>query len=489
MKLVKKIASLLLAMVMVFTMSTVAFAEQEGELSGGTITINDAVSGQTYSIYQILYLESYDSGAGAYSYKANSAWEDWLTSEEGSKYVEIDAQGYVTWKGDAEAAEFAKKALEYAQTLVGEGDSQTAQIAPDDTKKAEGALVTFSDLKLGYYLVDTTLGSLCSLDTTNPGAEINEKNEQPTIEKEVQEDSDKNWGDKNTAQIGDTVNFQTTITVQPGAQNYVLHDQMTDGLTLNTGSITVKVGDSNLENTNYTVVITGLEDGCDFHIVFDQDYLDSITEETTLVVTYSAVLNENAVISEESNINKTKLDYGDDSKTEWDETKTYTFEFDIVKTDAKDVVLDGAEFELYDAETGGNKISLVEEEKGQYRVATSKETEVGGFESAVISTVNGKATVEGLDANTTYWLEEIKAPVGYNKLDGRVAVEIKEANLSTTIDNDIWKDGGVHIINQTGAELPTTGGMGTTILYVIGGVLVIGAGVMLVIRKRLSSAK
>ena len=112
------------------------------------------------------------------------------------------------------------------------------------TPSADGS-ITFSNLEDGYYLVTSTNGTLAMVLTTpdNPKAEVNEKNPDATIEKKVQEDSDSTWGDSNTAQIGDTVNFQTTISAKKGAKNYVLHDQMVDGLTLNQNSIVVKVGE------------------------------------------------------------------------------------------------------------------------------------------------------------------------------------------------------------------------------------------------------
>lgn len=489
MKRMKELLTLFVALVMALALALPTFAVQQGELTGGSITINNALPGKTYTIYQILYLESYNADSGAYAYKANSAWESWLRNQDGgAQYVSIDSQGYVTWQEGADPAAFAKAALSYAKTHASTITNDGQREAP---AAAEGQLystVIFEDLKLGYYLVDTTAGSLCSLDTTNPRVEMYEKNKIPSVEKQVQEDSDGRWGEQNTAQIGDTVNFRTTITIKPGAQNYVLHDKMSEGLTLDDSSIKVwKSENEPLDAKNYTVSTStsDLKDGCDFHITFTPDYLDTITSDTKVTVTYSAVLNDDAEISTDPNTNMTKLDYGDGYETTWDETKTYTFKFDIVKTDSKYNLLDGAEFELYDAQTGGNKIPLVYE-NGVYRVATTQESSKEGFKSAVIKTTNGRATVTGLDANTTYWLEETKAPAGYNKLDGRVEVEIKNANLTTTMEGNTWAEGngGVQITNNTGSELPSTGGMGTTLFYIGGGVLVVLAVALLVVKKR-----
>ena len=472
MKLLKKYFGILLAMIMVLSMSTVAFAAQGTNNNSGSITINNAEKGHTYNAYQVLVLESYNTDAGAYSYKANSDWDGWLKSQ--TQYVSIDNQGYVTWVKDADVAAFAKAALAHAKE---------ASIAPDATKTADSTTVAFTALNLGYYLVDTTLGTLCSLDTTIPDVTMNEKNEVPSQTKEVQEDSDGSWGDENTAEIGDTVNYRTTINAKPGAKGYVLHDVMSAGLTLNENSVTVagltKGQDAN--SGDYHVVTTGLSDGCTFEVVFHQSYLDTITTDTDIVVTYSAVVNENAQVSPSANPNKTTLKYGEGSKFETvpSETKTYTFKVDVVKTDGDNKVLDGAQFKLYDAKTGGNEIALVEVLDGVYRLAKDGETGV-----EYITTVNGQLEIKGFDANTNYYLEETKAPDGYNKLAERVEIAVKEANLEASVSNDTWQSGGVHIVNKAGDLLPTTGGMGTTILYIIGGVLVVAAGSMLVIRRK-----
>ena len=475
MKLLKKLAGMLLAMIMVLSMSTVAFAAQGTNDDSGSITINDAEKGHTYNAYQVLVLESYNTDVGAYSYKANDKWKDWLITQK--QYVSIDAQGYVTWVEGADAAAFAKAALAHAKET---------NIDPVATKTADGTTVKFEKLNLGYYLVDTTLGTLCSLDTTKPDATMNEKNEVPSQTKDVQEDSDSSWGNKNTAEIGDTVNYRTTISAKKGAQGYVLHDVMSAGLTLNENSVMVAglTKGQDADSGDYHVVTTGLSDRCTFEVVFHQSYLDTITANTNIVVTYSAVVNENAEVSPSDNPNETKLEYGEasnpeDKFTPPSETKTYTFKVDVVKTDDKKKVLDGAQFELYDAKTGGHEIALVKVKDGVYRLAKDGETGVD-----YITTVKGQLEINGFDANTKYYLEETKAPDGYNKLAERVEIAVKEANLEASVSNGVWQNGGVHIVNKAGDLLPTTGGMGTTILYIIGGVLVIGAGAVLIIRRR-----
>ena len=470
----KKFFGAVVAALMVFAMTvTPAFAAVND--NSGKITINDAVDGHTYNAYQILVLESYDEAREAYAYKANDDWANWLKTQ--TKYVSIDAQGYVTWVEDADAAAFAKAAIAHAKE---------ASIQPVRTVTANGTTVEFTELNLGYYLVDTSLGTLCSLDTTTPDAEMFEKNEQPPVKKEVKEDSTGNWGDENTAEIGQTVEFQTTIGAKPGAESYVLHDVMSAGLTLDPDSIeaTGLTKGQDATSGDYHVVTTGLNDGCTFEVVFHQSYLDTITTDTDIVVTYDAVVNENAVIAGDGNSNKTQLKFGEDSdyETTWDETKTYTFKVDVVKTDGDNKVLDGAQFKLFNAKTGGDEIALVKVSDGVYRLAKDGETGV-----EYITTVDGQLEIKGFDANTNYYLEETKAPDGYNKLAERVEIPVKEANLEASVSNGVYQSGGVHVENKAGSLLPTTGGMGTTIFYVAGGAIVVAAAATLVYRKRMEN--
>ncbi|MGM9557185.1 MAG: isopeptide-forming domain-containing fimbrial protein, partial [Oscillospiraceae bacterium] len=354
MKHMKKLASLLLALVMVFAMGVSVFAEGET----GSITINDAVVGQTYTIYQILDLESYNASANAYAYKATTAWNTFINSAAiKGTYVEVDAQGYVTWKTGADAAAFAKAAQKYAKDN---------SIANQGSVTAATTTVSFTGLDLGYYLVDTTLGTLCSLDTTNPDVTMEEKNEVPTNVKTVEEDSTGNYGEKNDADIGQTVNFKSTITAQAGAENYVFHDTMSAGLTY-TGVTSVTLNDANVDNTDnkaYTVVSTGLTDGCTFEVRFTQAFCDTLKANDQIVISYTATLNENAVIAGDGNPNTSKLSYGDSSKTDTNitppsTTTTYTWDVDVFKytmNGETEKALAGATFTLSKSADGSNPI-------------------------------------------------------------------------------------------------------------------------------------
>lgn len=488
MKHTKKLASLLLALALAFALAVPAFATQEGTLTGGSITINDAVPGQIYKAYQILYLESYNKDAGAYAYKANSAWETWLKTQ--TAYVSFDTQGYVTWVKDADAAAFAKLAQVEAAKMT--ADATATAPAADEEKTY--STVKFENLKLGYYLVDTTLGTLCSLDTTNPNVVMEEKNEVPTNVKTVEEDSTDKYGEKNDADIGQTVNFKSTITAQPGAENYVFHDKMSAGLTY--GSVTgITLNGTAVDASNYTVTAPAA-DGDTFDVTFTQAFCDTLKANDQIVISYTATLNENAKVGLEGNLNESKLSYGEINKetgkpgstTPPSETKTYTWDVDVFKytmNGETEKALAGATFTLSKNADGSNLIALVSEGNNVYRVAKTGET---GTVTEITTDATGKFTIKGLDADT-YYLTETAAPAGYNKLAAPVTIVIGENGVVNGTTEAPQGVDEVKVLNQSGTELPSTGGIGTTIFYIVGGVLVVGAVVLLVTKKRMNNVE
>ena len=484
MKTIKRISCLLLALALILALSVTAFAAQEGTLTGGSITINDAVPGQTYNAYQILYLESYNASSNAYAYKANSAWETWLKTQ--TSYVSFDAQGYVTWVEGADAAAFAK----LAQVEAAKMTADATATAPAAAEGATYSTVKFENLKLGYYLIDTTLGTLCSLDTTNPDVVMEEKNEAPTNVKTVEEDSTGNYGEKNDADIGQTVNFKSTITAQAGAENYVFHDTMSAGLTY-TGVTGITLNGTAVDASNYTVVTEGLTDGCTFEVRFTQAFYDTLKANDQIVISYTATLNENAVIAGDGNPNTSKVSYGDSSNTKYtpdSQTKTYTWDVDVFKytmNGEAETALAGATFTLSKNDDGSAPIALVSKGNNVYRVAKTGET---GTVTEITTDSTGKFTIQGLDADT-YYLTETAAPAGYNKLAGPVTIVIGENGVVNGTTEAPQGVDEVKVLNQSGTELPSTGGMGTTIFYVLGSVLLVGAAILLITKKRMSAQK
>lgn len=293
--------------------------------------------------------------------------------------------------------------------------------------------------------------------------------------------SDGQYGESNTAAIGSVVKFMTTIEVKKGATNYKLFDTMTNGLTLDTTSIEVKK--KKADNSTKLTETTDYSKVSATDHAFELDFNDSILEEgTSLVVTYTATVNKDAVIGTEGNKNETYLKYGNDSESTHDQTKTYVYKFDVVKTNSEKKLLTGATFSLYADETTGTAIKLVKINDSEYRLATS----LDASNTIVTQFDAGKVTIKGL-ANGTYYLQEDKAPKGYNKLTERKSFTIQDADLSASMSGNTYENGGVQVINNAGTTLPGTGGIGTTIFYLIGGGLMVAAAVLLIAKKRMEN--
>lgn len=518
----KKLISLALAIFMILSLATVAFAadnerptngtieEVDGTITINDITIQDGKPTATYIVYQILRLKSFDFKTGSYSYEyTNDAWRAFFTEGVGQDYIGFDEKGAIVWKGSSDAervANFAKMALEYAQNTAN-GVVATKTTDTPEGQQAQYTVVgdnsiVFEDLELGYYLVDSSVGALCGLSTTNPDGIINSKNGAPTLEKQVQEDLSGQWGKSSSADIGQDVNFRITVHVHDGAQNYIVHDTMEAGLTFN-NDVTVEVLDGST-GLPKTLVANGYEvikdNDQSFRVVFTKEFCDELNTNDRLIVTYSAMLNRNAEIGNgtaenPANENVAHMHYGEGHQTNTDSTTTKTYGFDLVKTDGQNKLLDGSEFRIYSEVTGGQEITVVplldaegnqkQTEDGYNLYRKARDNEAG----ATVIVVNGKVRVVGLD-NGVYWLEETKAPDGYNAITTRQKFTIADNNLDAIITNGIVStNSGVQVVNHTGSMLPETGGLGTLLFTVLGGSTALGTGVVLVTKKRMSKIK
>ena len=468
MKHMSRILALALALIMLLSLATTAFAA-----GTNTITVNNTVAGETYKIYKLFDL-SVNADKTAYSYTVSEEWTAFFTTGAGKDYVTIDANGYVTIADEAAAAGLAKAA---AAALSGK--TVLASI------EATGTSVVFTELDNGYYLITSTLGTLAMTDTTptNPDAQVNEKNPVDTIVKDVKEDSTGVYGDNNDAQVGDTVEFKSEATLYPHTTNVKIHDTMDAGLTYN-GDVKIYTSYDNatkqfsneLDSAYYTVQATP-DAGDTFTISFTQEYLDNLSGKTVLYLKYSAVLNANAVVKNANGVaivdqeNDTKITYGDKQSVE-DKTKTTTHKVIVNKYADKVEDLAGAVFKL---KKGGNVVKLIKLDDINYRVAMPNEA---GAVETFTTVDSGDIVIWGLDTDTDYTLEEVTAPAGYNKLPGEVNVTVNADNSSK-----------IDVENESGTELPTTGGVGTTMFYVIGGLMMLMAVVLLVTKKRMANAE
>lgn len=454
----KKLISLVMALVMVLALSTSAMAAND------SITINNAKPGETYTLYKLLDLEVDNAdNPSAYSYTVNEDWAEFFAADSVAAYVTFTGE-YVT--GISDAAALANAAANWADKP---DPIDTVTCAKDATT------VVFENLDDGYYLITSSLGTLAMTETTPSKTEviINEKNPQDTIEKEVKEDSTEKYGKENDAQVGDTVDFHSTATLYPNTRNVVIHDTMDSGLDLIQDSVNIT---GLTKDTDYKVEF-GTADGCDFEITFTETYLSNLTAATTLTVNYEAVLNENAIVKGENGVaivdqyNKTKVTFGDAQSVE-DQTVTTTHKVTVNKY-AEDIEdLAGAVFSL---KKGDAVVLLIKLDDNNYRVAKSGEADAVETFTTVAT---GDIVIWGLDTDTDYTLVEITAPNGYNTLTNPVNVTVNADNSSQ-----------VNIENQSGTELPSTGGMGTTVIYIAGGLLVAAALIMMINKRRAGAAE
>lgn len=496
MKRVKRVLALLAAFALVLAMAVPAWAASTaatGDNTGNSsITIDGAVNGKTYTLYRIFDVASKKDDGMVYN--VTTAWKPFFEGNNAGKgYVEIDSLGQVKslkkagFVDDSENAKaFAAAALVWAKA---QSNIAVASVTADDNE------ASFTGLKEGYYLVDTTTGSLCSVGnvTGATAVKIKEKNGVPSVDKQVQEDPDSSWGDKNDAEIGQEVNFKTTINVTAGnTTNYVLHDKMT-GLTYKADSIQITKANGTValtQGTDYTIETP--KDGCSFEIKFVNN--GKLNAGDVVVVTYTATVNADAVVAGTGNTNETWLDYGNNGHTTHDTTRTYVWEFKIYKYtkgagENETVALPHAEFVLY--KKSGETKSYLTASGNKLTGWTTEENSAAKF----TSDNNGNISISGLDAGE-YYLKETKAPDGYNKLTDDIKVVLtKEYSESTNVGtasfaySNVTKADKVEVENNAGTTLPSTGGMGTTVFYVVGGGLMAVAVVLLVTKKRMENKR
>ena len=491
MKTLKKAMSVLVSLLMIFTFALPAFAD-----SATTYTITAPATTHQYEIYQIF---TGDLSEGILS---NVKWSVNGTGTVG-KAVDstiITELTDVNSKSDREKLDVVERYAKLDSTPV-------ATISNGQTYSAVA----------GYYLIKDEDNTASGTDTYTTyivqvvgNVTITPKGNVPSFEKKVKDTNDttgatSDWQDSADYDIGDKVPFKLEGTVASNYADYktyyfAFHDKAEPGLTFNKDSVKVFV-DATEITTGYSVV-TSTTDGDTFDVVFDN--LKTITDvraDSKITVEYTATLNDKAVLGNQGNVNTAHLEFSNNpneeqngsnkpgtGETPWDNVIVFTYQVVVNKTKANGDALSGAEFTLEKVLEDGTKET----------VTVVKNTEGTTF------------TFKGLD-DGDYVLTETKTPATYNTIepieftvtaDHKIAWngEARDTILTSLTGNvtsgtaDFMPDkteGSLttKVINQSGATLPGTGGIGTTIFYVIGGLLMAAAAVLLITKKRMNSDK
>ena len=502
MKYMKKFMALLAVLTLALTMAVPAFAETTTPTKY-TITINNGTG--NYAAYQIFKGDLHEKTL------SNIEWGDNVTDEGRTKFGNAaDKAKTITTEADAKA--FAVEVAKYlTDPAAGTGTDSITVSGP------------------GYYLIKNTSVGEGEVFTDYilrvvGDVKVNPKSGKPTLDKQIRHNETGVWGVVGDNQIGDTVEFRTLTTVPIVSgytqYTYVIHDEMSAGLTSNVRSnedVTIKVNDETVLDKNYYTVTVDEVNTNKFTVTVD--VLNAIkdgkmVEGNTLYTYYTGILNEKAkVYNDGKQDNKAYLEYSNNPHDNTTTNKTpekvvydWTFKMGVKKVDGADgTPLTDAKFVLSkekNCDLGAigddgqphnteNLIRLIKNSDGSYTVAPA------GYNGSVVNVMTaGDITINGLDDATVYYLYETKAPAGYNRLTAAVRFEITATysdagnnctSVTATVNNDVQSSVSVNVRNNKGSTLPSTGGIGTTIFYVIGGGLMAVAAVLLVTKKRMNN--
>ena len=481
MKKTNRLLAILLAVMMIAALAIPAMAADETH----TITISGAVDGETYTAYKLLgatYNDADDvlgeDSAVAYYYEGTATDPLYLIL---ANYFEfegfVDGKAYVkvmdgSTKIDYSSVDVAALAAE----IMAADPSVLPAAAGSDTASGGTATITVSGK--GYYFVDTSLGSICAIDTAGT-VDIYEKNSAPSITKEVQEDTTGAWYTA-TASDGLTVGVATAAVGQ----------EITFRLTVNTGTNANSVRTANGVDADYVIVDTlpaELWALGQFSVSPSTIHVNPVTDNAAHTITMVLDADEVAALGQNANIvitYTTKFVPGVEANREYTNTATLTYkeqissasasvktyEFSILKTDENDRALEGVTFTVQRAD-------------GWYLQASGGIAWAATAPATPLTTdANGKIVITGID-DEAYTVTELETLPGYNALDEAITVTVDIEGVAT--GNGV-SDNVLTVVNYSGTVLPSTGGHGVVYFYIIGGVLVVAAAVLLVVRKRVS---
>lgn len=462
MKATKKLLALVLAVVMIMAMAVTASAA-----STATVTIENAQKGSTYTFYKLF---EYDETNKWYKVIGTDEWKAVI-----AKYFSLDTNGYILGKNTALTPYPSDSEL--AAALVADMKALDSANVPSSTTVTAGDGTTNATLELGYYLMTSTLGgdkTIASLAMiTKDGLKIREKNTPDGLPK-----IEKTYADGSTGgsySIGDIVEFKIVITVEEGATKYTVHDKAQD-LDIDLDHVDYSIVTSTGATVTGTVKKDALGDDCSFHIVLEVS--EALKAYDTITIKYKAT------VTDENPSNKAWLDK--DPGTDDPGTSSYNYGFTVEKTNGEGTKLSGAEFVL--SRNTDGKFATFADGKLTGWVATADAA------TKLTSGADGTFTVSGLAAGD-YTLTEITAPIGYKKLDGTINVKIQETIVEGKPTGDyIIKSTAdsvsgsiVTVINTPIDPLPETGGMGTTMFYMLGGLMAAAALVLLTSKKRMAA--
>ena len=500
-KAMKKLMAALLAVAMVCAMAIPAFADGSSSTSTAAVTrytITAPKNGHTYEIYQI-FTGDYD--ASQPSMLANIKWGKNGTGTAGDAVEQtvLDALSKVaSYTSDNDKLTVIEKYIDLST-------------APLVTITNGG---TANDVVGGYYLIKDQDGTVPSSETYTPyivsvvcDITIKPKsNEVPKFTKKLKDTNDttgaiSGWQDSADYDIGDDIPFRLQGTVSKDFDSYktyyyAFHDVEEKGLTFDPSSVKVFVGDeetgTKIDASNYTVD-TSPADGCTFEIVFDDlKKVSGVTANSIITVTYKSQLNGNAVLGAQGNVNTAKLEYSNNPRgngtgtTPWDNVIVFTYKVVVNKVDQDNNPLVGAQFTLTKKTKNGTdvvKTMTIDSSETQFTLSGLDDGEYTLTEtvtpahyntiSPITFTVNADHTITW----ETERREDILTSLSGDKKVGEITFSVdKTAGTLTT-----------NVINNIGTTLPGTGGIGTTIFYVIGGGLMVAAAILLITKKRMEN--
>lgn len=515
----KKLMCIMLSVVMMLAMSVMAFADGTGQIvinAADGVTFGEGTTFTAYKVMDLTYLENVTDDNN-YVYTTATDFEAYFASLDPSLTTSDEVYTYL----QSHSTDIATVGTDVYTWI-----SANAVVGTTGTVSTDGTSYTISGLDNGYYFVYQTgtdeggatsavIIQTLAVEVNEGTVTVNQKTSVPTLNKEVEEDGA--WGTVTDKGIGDTVDFRITTTVPDvstfTSYEYIIHDTMSTGLTFDDTSVVITATGDGLDDnvliagSDYTMT-TGTSDDCTFEISFTKETLATLYEAgyTTLFTTYDAVLNENATTSTltglSQNVNTAYLEYTNVSdgsgtgKTEEDKTYVYTFQLDAVKVNANGSTLEGAGFQLY---VGDVVVELLYNAntntymvKGDGVAADGVWTDCG---NTIETHTNGEIKIVGLDDDVEYTLKETIVPEGYVAAadivftiqatydDTSALSSLTTSNQAVGGNTDGSVDAG-NIVNIAKSILPSTGGIGTTIFYVVGIVLMVGAVTLLLLKKK-----